>query len=193
MSAEISGLLRSIEERLAGMDRRVLLSALQDGRPAAVVSSLLRSFNLKESPEIEEFFGWHNGLDPKADLKLGDIDFFPGFYPLSIEEAVANYQSFERDPRWRSGWFPIFANGGGDFYVVDLSFEDECPIRHFRLDEPECPIEYSSLESMLLTLSAAFDKSIIFVGGTPGYLEVDYDRFDELAARLNPDIPWWVR
>src|SRR5262245_36297114 len=74
------------------------------------------------------------GLPPPADLsllyslcdgtttvegdKLGGIQFFPGFYWMSLDEAIQVYHSISGDARWNRWWFPVFANGGGDFYAV---------------------------------------------------------------------------
>lgn len=58
---------------------------------------------------------------------------------LSLSDAVANYRSFVADPRWAHGWLPIFANGGGDFYVIDLVGDHEGSIRHFRIEQRSVP------------------------------------------------------
>ena len=106
---------------------------------------------------------------------------------LSIEDAITNYRAFVADRRWRKGWLPLFANGGGDFYVLDLGSPSAGQVRHFRIDESEHPVEFASLGAMLTTLAVAFERGIFFVDPN-GYLEMDDLVFGELAAELNNDI-----
>lgn len=135
-------------------------------------------------------YGWRNGTATAGVAAVDDIHLFPGFYLLSLEDALANYRAFAADPRWTVGWLPLFANGGGDFYIVDLSQPAAAPVRHFRIDESEHPIEFGSVQSLVATLAAAFERGIFFVDSS-GYLEMDDLVFAGVAAELNPDIAWW--
>jgi hypothetical protein len=64
------------------------------------------------------------------------------------------------------------------------------PVRHFRIEESEHPVEFNSLGALLGTLAAAFDRGIFFIDPN-GCLEMDDLVFDRLTAELNPDIDWW--
>ena len=63
----------------------------------------------------------------------GELWLFPGLYFLSLGDATANYAAFLGDPRWRRGWLPLFADGGGDFYVLETGGSDAAAIRRFRI------------------------------------------------------------
>ena len=63
-------------------------------------------------------------------------------------------------------------------------------IRHFRIDEDEHPVEFSSLSDMAATLVTAFDENVFFLD-PEGYLEMDDLRFASLAGQLNPTVAWW--
>jgi hypothetical protein len=139
---------------------------------------------------LEALYGWKNGISIACSAVLGDIYFFPGFYLLSIEDAVVNYQAFVTDARWTVGWLPLFADGGGDFYVLDLGWPGGGGVRHFWIDESEHPIEFRSLQALFVTLAAGFDRGIFFVNPR-GYLDMDDLVFGGLAAELNPDVDWW--
>jgi hypothetical protein len=182
--------LATIEMALQRLNRRVLLEALQEGLLAEAVRSSLAAVGLTSSPELEVLYGWKNGTSTAGVAAVDDIHLFPGFYLLSLEDAVANYQAFATDSRWTAGWLPLFANGGGDFYVLDLSSSVGSPVRHFRIEESEHPIEFGSLQALLATLATAFDRRIFFVDPS-GYLEMDDLVFGGLAAELNPDVAWW--
>jgi len=94
------------------------------------------------------------------------------------------------DRRWQVGWLPILANGGGDFYLVDLRPPVPGSIRHFRLEEQEHPVEFASLAAFFGTVAAAFERGVIYIDSN-GYLEMNDMQFAELAGAMNPDVAWW--
>lgn len=190
MTDDVSLPLGAIEKALQRLGRGVLLESLQEGLPAETVRSSLAAVGLTSTPALEALYGWKNGTSTAGVAAVDDIHLFPGFYLLSLEDAVANYRAFASDARWSVGWLPLFANGGGDFYVLDLSQPGERPVRHFRIDESEHPIEFGSLRALTETLAVAFDRGIFFVDSS-GYLEMDDLVFAGVAAELNPDIDWW--
>ncbi|WP_248582725.1 SMI1/KNR4 family protein [Nocardioides sp. InS609-2] len=189
MGDDVSVPLARIEKSLERLDRNSLRTLLRTGVPASTVKAALRGVRLTALPELEALYGWRDGTATEGAV-LDDIHLFPGFYLLSVEDAVTNYRAFVADSRWTTGWLPIFANGGGDFYVLDLSSSVASPVRHFRLEESEHPIEFDSLGALLTTLAEAFERRIFFVDPS-GYLEMDDRVFGELAAELNPDAAWW--
>ncbi len=192
MTKDLSASLASIEAALQRLGRHALLRSLQAGLSAESVRSSLSAVGLVSASELEALYVWRNGTSTAVGLTLDDIHFFPGFYLLSIEDAIANYRAFVTDSRWGPGWLPIFANGGGDFYVLDLGSISTRPVRHFRIEESEHPVEFTSLGAMLATLAAAFEQGIFFVDPN-GCLEMDDLVFGELAAELNHDVDWWRR
>jgi hypothetical protein len=189
--SDVAGLLSQLEAALMRLDRQRLLRALRPGVPGGEAQRLLGSVGLKSNPELELLYSWRDGTSTDGLAAVDDIHMFPGFYLLSLEDAVANYRAFVADRHWSSGWLPVFANGGGDFYVVDFGSQDERPVRHFRIDESEHPTEFSSIKDMLTTLVQAFERGVFFVDAS-GYLEMDDLVFGTLAAELNPHIRWWT-
>ncbi|WP_345046057.1 SMI1/KNR4 family protein [Arthrobacter methylotrophus] len=167
-----------------------MLEKLLPGKTGSRVRDCINSVALPSNAQVESLFGWRNGTNTQSVTSLDDIHVFPGFYFLSIEDATANYRAFRNDDRWSHGWLPLFANGGGDFYVVDLA--SDCPgsVRHFRIDEDEHPLEFESIAAMATTMAAAFERGTFFVD-SDGYLEMDDIAFAALAAELNPLVPWW--
>lgn len=188
---DLARALSQIEASLQGLERDVLAGALRPGLPGEAVRSALGSVGLAVNSELEQLYDWHGGTSTAGIAAVDDIHLFPGFYLLSIEDAIANYRAFVTDERWTPGWLPIFANGGGDFYVADLGSAAGSPVRHFRIDEVEHPIEFPSLGAMVSTLAQAFEREIFFVD-QHGYLDMDDLIFGSLAAKLNPDVAWWA-
>lgn len=190
-TSDLAGPLLQLEAALRRLDRQVLLRALQPGIAATEVRRRLGSVGLTSNPELEALYGWRNGTSTEGVAAVGDIQLFPGFYLRSLDDAIADHRAFSTDPRWTAGWLPVFANGGGDFYVVDLGSPGDGPVHHFRFDESEHPMEFSSIGAMLRTLAEAFERRVFFVD-VGGYLEMDDAVFASLAAELNPHIAWWT-
>lgn len=185
----LSTTLSSIVIALRHLNRNILLRSLQDGISVQVLRSALRGVGISSTPQLEELYNWKDGTST-AGVTLDDIQLFPGFYMLSIEDSVKNYSAFVADPRWRTGWLPLFANGGGDFYILDIETTPTGQIRHFRIEESEHPVEFTSLVSMMATLATAYERGIFYVDPN-GYLEMVDLTFGKLAAELNPDVEWW--
>lgn len=187
MTTDLREALSRIEAGLAQLGRGVLLRALRPGLGAEEVGRQLTGAGLPNDSAVASLYGWRNGSETEG-VTLDDIQMFPGFYLLSLEDAVTNYRAFDADQRWSPGWLPIFANGGGDFYLVDLGDESPGMVRHFRIEEAEHPIEFRSLPDMMTTLAAGFDRGVFYVD-PHGSLEMDDVRFAALAKEVNPSVP----
>jgi hypothetical protein len=177
----IEGLLRTLG--------RPVVDLLQPGLPPDMISRQLVAHGLPIVPDVLALYGWHNGTDVSHGVVLDDVHMVPGFYFASLEEALANLESFRKSPRWHSGWLPVFANGGGDFLVVSCDV-DRGAVRHFRIEQADHPIEYATLADFAKTIQLAIAAGVIFVDDD-GYLEQDDAAFATMAARVNPDVPWW--
>ncbi len=119
----------------------------------------------------------------KGDI-LNDIHFFPGFYFVSIEESIIMYNNYKDDQRWDVNWFPIFANGGGDFYCVDCSDFYKSPIIEFMLDYDVEQV-HESITNMLKTIDKCYKESIYYVDDK-NYLEIsDYHKEIILRKKIN--------
>lgn len=188
---DLTAPLGVIEEWFQRLQRRVLLRALLPGIDAERTRSTLGEVGLPASGQIEALYAWRDGTNTAGVGALDDIHFFPGFYLLSLEDAVTNYRAFVADQRWTPGWLPVFANGGGDFYVTDMSGDMSGVVRHFRIEESEHPVEFLTVRDMLMTIAAGFERAVFFVDGN-GYLEMDDLAYAVVAAELNPGVPWWV-
>lgn len=187
---DLSAVFASIEAALQRLNRQTLMRSLQSGLEVGTVRSSLGTIGLASVAELEALYIWRNGTSTVDSVTLDDIHLFPGFYLLSIQDSVANYKAFVSDSRWRPEWLPIFANGGGDFYVIELNRLSASPVRHFRIDEAEHPVEFGSLGAMLATIARAYEQGIFFVDPS-GYLEMDDLVFGALAAEMNQDVDWW--
>ncbi len=151
---------------------------------------MLDKVELPSTFDLERLYGWHNGTSSASSASLDDIQIFPGFHFLSLEDAVTNYRAFGSDPRWSPGWLPVFANGGGDFYVVDLSLAGDGQVRHFWIDAADHPVEFSSVTAMMRTLAQGFERGIFYVDAN-GYLSMKDLVFGQLSTEMNPEVAYW--
>lgn len=180
--------LSGLEVNLERLGRRTLMQALQPGIGSDEVGMLLEGAGLPSDECVEALYSWRNGTQT-TDVTIDEIAIFPGFYLLSLEDAVITYRTMAvAGPRWDAVWLPVFADGGGDYYVVELGGQSSGWVRHFQIDELEHPYEFRSLTEMVVTLAAAFDQNV-FIVDSDGYLEMNDLRFVELVAELNPEMP----
>ena len=168
-----------------------VLQLLGPGIDAELVRTELASRALPTSAELEALYEWHNGTNASPETLLGSMWLLPGFYLLSLDESIADYDTFKNDAQWNASYFPVFADGGGDFYVLDFAHETEPPIRRFYSEWAEQPLEYESLSAMIETAAAAFEAKAIHVNGA-GYVDVDDEAFAIIAAQMNPRVSWWT-
>lgn len=141
MTTLLTESLAAIDQGLTVLGRSALISSWRTGQSPVRVRDLLAHRGMKSVGELEGVFAWHDGIDFPPDVPADDFHVFPGFYMLSLDEAVASCDTYVSDRRWNPGWLPLFANGGGDFYVVDLSELERGSVRHFRIEENEHPVE----------------------------------------------------
>ena len=182
--------LVSIDRSLRVLRRTILLDLLAPPIGKERVRRTLVHAELPPSREMEELYAWHGGTVFPAQTRLGDIYLVPGFYLLTLSDAITNYRAFEDHERWTRGWIPLFADGGGDFYVVDLRPEGGGAVRHFMIDQEQHPVIYESITAMMETAAAAFDAGVYFVDGD-GYLNLNDEEFAKLASDRNPSVAWW--
>ena len=167
-------------------------SYLNEGLSQSEIEECFQAIDLKATDELIELFQYKNGTKVSEGTSLDDIQLIPGFHFLSLQHAIKDYLIFIEDEQWNPLWFPVFANGGGDFYAVDLSDSDghSAPILGFIMGESEQEIEYESLSAMLRTFSECVEAGIVFKSPN-GFLEMDDSRLAEVAARLNPFVDFW--
>ncbi len=167
---------------LENHNRNVLLNHLLDGSDI-VYNKILKDTGLKIPNELVELYKICQGSAIKTGDKLDDFHFFPGFYFIPIERAIFFYNNYKDDKRWNKNWFPIFANGGGDFYCVNCSDEDKSPIIEFMLDY-DIEVVHESVTNMLKTIDTCYKNEIYYLDDE-NYLEMDYDKEEIIRKKIN--------
>jgi len=190
--AKIVRALDVILSHLAVLNRPVV-DQLQPGLTREKIAQTLESEQITLPGEALDMWGWRNGTRiAPGRTQLDDIQFFPGFYFYSFEDALVQYGAMRNDRRWNKHWFPIFASGGGDFYALDVRGDDRdhAPIIGFILGARTHPVEYECLERMCETLATCFQRGVFFLS-SDGFLEMDDDKHNAIARELNPSVALW--
>lgn len=192
--SSVHTLLDRILSHLTRLQQPVV-GLLQEGLDHQDIENSVALLPMSLPEEVYRLYEWRNGTRRHERRPMKHLYFFPGFYFLSLDEAVTSYQLFANDSRWNSSWFPLFANGGGDFYaaVGTAERQQSSEIIGFMLDLPddEQVAEYESLEKMLLTMATCYDEEVFYVQ-SDGYLDADDRRRSQIAKRLNPNIPLYM-
>lgn len=179
MNADLDSILTSLHEL-----RRDVAAKLNPRLTGKKIEEAFQQRGIAAPEALVAIYLWHNGTKVNPGDLLDDLHFFPGFYLLSLEDSLKSYDAFKNDERWDRRWFPVFANGGGDFYAVDCQSGE---VVGFILGEPEQEVEYECLGAMIKTLRECFEKGIFYVSDE-GYLESDDQRHLEIARKHNPRI-----
>jgi hypothetical protein len=131
-----------LEESIRQLGHDTLLVTFRNGIPPEKVKELLSDSNLAPHADLIDLYLWHDGSSDVNVRRLGDMYFFPGFYFLSLSEALSSYRTFLTDPRWRPAWLlTIFSVLRGPL---------ECPNREIakdlellaRADRPVSSVEW---------------------------------------------------
>jgi len=172
--------------------RRAVVHKLQPGLSPDELAVRESTLPFTLSRELEALYRWRNGTRVEEGDLLGEAYFFPGFYLLSLDEAVQTYAERRGSRQWKAHWLPVFADGGGDFYVVPCGTKkiDATEVIGFIHGEPEQTVEYESLAAMMQTIDACYAGGAFFLDDDDE-LEVDDDKQREIAHHHNPQVEEW--
>lgn len=197
MNQEMAELRRDLDVVLQYLEelRRPVVKMLQKGISADEFEATTAILPFALPFELRILYEWRNGISCAPGTPLDDIHFFPGFYFPSLDETVAHYRALEGAPAWDARWFPVFTNGGGDFYASVCSITgsgNTAPVAFYLLGEIDQEVRYDSMCDMIRTTRACFEKGAYYLTAD-GFLEVNYAQRAQIAAELNPSVNLWKR
>jgi len=169
---------------------RPVLSLLQEGVKRIDIEEVEKSIGLKFPSDFFELYYLNNGTLVKEGDILDDLHFFPGFYFMSLEDAIHDYKILIKADQWNKNWFPIFSNGGGDYFCVDCTEGNKYPIIGFIVGyEDDEMIDYLNLYIMFKTIAECFEKGAYFI--EDDYLEIDIEKEKIISRKNNPGLDRW--
>lgn len=177
--------IENIFKYLEDLERPVA-ARRRNGLNENVVIEKLFSKGLECHADFLETYCSCDGTETAEGESLDEIQFFPGYYWMSLDEALEIYDALVIDDRWNRGWFPVFASGGGDFYAVicDESSRDFGSVVGFILGETDHLVEFENLTTFLNTIEQSFSERAFFVAD--GYLEANYSKMRAIAKVVQP-------
>ena len=184
---------QGIERVLAHLQslNRPVVQLIQPGLPIKEVRQTFASVSVVAPEDLLALYAYRDGTKMKKGDLLDELHLFPGFYWLSLKDAVNSYRAFYKDPRWNKSWFPIFGNGGGDFYafVCDVESPDHGSIVCFLLGETDHLVEYKDLPTMVGWIDRCYRDGVFFLQGV--YSESNDKAAIMLAKEMNPGLPYY--
>ena len=140
--------------------------------------------------EVVQLYMWRNGTRVSQEYVLNDHYFIPGYYLLSLEDALDAYDILTGNTDWEYGCLPILTSGGGDYYGVN--HEQQGKVIHYVRDYPDHPVKYLSLSTMMKTVAECYESGAYSLDDR-GFFEVNADLERMIASRLNPSVDYWKR
>ena len=181
-----------IEHYLKKLNRPTA-NRLNPGIDSSKYEEKFKELGITVPDELLELYRWRNGTTIRLGEQIEDFHFFPGFYFVPLEEALQKLENFRSDERWRSFWLPVFANDGGDFYVVeciDKPIEKSFQVVCFLLGEEVHDVEYSSIQSMIGTIARCYVEGAYYVDETEA-LEGILKEEARIAHEVDPNVSYW--
>lgn len=163
---------------------RPIAARRRPGVDESTISEKLSLRGLQCPLDFVEAYRSCDGTETAEGDALDEIQFFPGYYWMSLDEALANYDALTRDGGWNASWLPVFASGGGDFYCVicDSQSRDFGGVVGFILGEDDHLVEFVDITALLRTVERSFLEGAFFV--VDGYLEANYSKMRAIAGSL---------
>jgi hypothetical protein len=192
-------------------------NAMLPGLTEKAILSMTAELPFALPRSVIELYKWSAGNKPGAEV---DADFYPipnfGMDPLS--EVIETYKLLsvgQEYPRFHCGamrWFPIFRNGGTDFYGIccrdDAAEDGEIVYDDNEGKHRDCvtppPIVFVGFEAMLRTALCCYETGVYYIGrrghltygintyDDEGYLvSVDQSEFKKVARQFNPGVKYW--
>lgn len=181
-SEALRGSLDRLEAVLVRADAAVV-PLMRPGLPEGRVRSLLGELGLEPTPEILEWFGWHDGAGENG-MPSVLMELAPGgeFYELEylctecreVREA-ASYVVDTGPPTnvtaeafWRNGWFPLLRLFGKGYVAVDLTGapSDGCPVHVVWHDsdlDARARVAWPSIQAFVDDVIARFESGEYWV------------------------------
>jgi cell wall assembly regulator SMI1 len=164
---------------------RKVADLLQPGLTAAAIADRTTPFAL--AGDAAQLYLWRNGTRLSQEHVLNDHYFTPGYYLLSLEDALEAYGNLTDYTEWQKGWLPVLASGGGDYYGVDAK---EGRVIHHLRDSPHYRIKYLSLTNMMESVAECYESGAYYLDDG-GFFEVNTEEERRIAGKWNAGVAYW--
>ncbi|WP_434446822.1 hypothetical protein [Lentzea sp. E54] len=151
--------LNGLVEHLRVLGRPVVGLLRQGTTPADLDEARI------QPQDVWDWFGWWNGVLEVAGKSQDEISVIPGYWPVSLAEALRMKPSYQEDSELGDTWIPLLVSGGGDIYAAVWKGEERpasqvCssasrPTQSFRTSNPCWKFSRSASRAVLISLDPA--------------------------------------
>jgi cell wall assembly regulator SMI1 len=141
--------------------------------------------------EFVDLYRWRDGAGGSGPA--ASLSFFEFHQFLPFDAALSNFQAsypIMQQFYELADWVMVFQDAAGDGYGVlgGPAPAEAAPVTYL-FEGEGVQVVFDSLSRMIATVAAAFDEGVFT--WSRGELHCDYERWGEVAHRLNPGIAYW--
>jgi len=183
-------------DRQFGLKELNTMERMQPGLSRAEIAEMAKPLPFALPEEAIEFFEWRNGL--RDCIGWDDMEaacFFEGSDPMSLQRAIELYFELAKVllDSFRSSWFPLFGDSGGDVYCIDCA--EEIGAIWYHQGKPSADNEFGqivfkNLTKMIATTVVCFEQDAYYWDEQSGF-EIDFYKSADIALQENPDAEYW--
>jgi len=177
------------------ISKRPVVNYLQPGLSREYLLNATNELPDTFPDELVEMYLWKNGTHISSELITDQVCFFPGYYFLSIEDAlyeytqlisISNCPDIIEDIKWNKYWFPVFSNAAGDFYSVCLGdvYNKSNVLKCFSYDLPFGQEAFATLSALMKTVYDCYREDIFYLG-EDNLLKMNRKEFNRIRMQNN--------
>lgn len=165
---------------------------LNDGLSGVEFTSVEERHGVSLPNELRSLYAWRNGTARAPGQPLGQRNIIPGFVFYDIDRASESFVTHKIATGKRWELFPFFGNAAGDYFGIVYNPESKNygNVIATLLGVPEHYAEFESLERFIDTILQSFRRGVFFTN-SDGMLDAKDEQFLEIAAELNPSLPFY--
>jgi hypothetical protein len=182
-----------------------IMSPLNKGINYSTINTLLLPITNNIPPLLITLYEWHNGntISSFTTLPLaGNMYFLPiedaieAWYNLQevVSKTKELYLELGLDQIWKETYFPIFANCGGDYYVIECDYNVSTfgQIFYFSLKDyaDSGILVYESLQTMFEALYECYVK-LVFKIEDSQVKDINFDELAKISNYYNSQSNYW--
>ena len=191
----LNGLLNDFGKLLKDQQAPIF-DKLQVGLDFDEIDSLLKPEGINNA-ELRLLYKWRNGIKDLQNYTIDELELFPEGIMLSLSGSLSHYEIYTQVEKiWDKSLFPIFTNGGGDYFLLDIESESKTEGMVFlyapSLLLSDSPVTiYDSIENLIDTVLECFKHHAYKLSNEKNIVIVDYDLRQKISKNKNPESIYW--
>jgi len=175
-----------------------LYKKLNKGHTRDEIIAKMNSIDISVPEDLIELYSWHNGIKVK-DEALGGLWLFPLAIFFCMEDSIKFYNNINNtNEYWKPKMFPVFGDGGGDFYLIDLDVHSQNYGQYFYycLSDPffDGIISiFDTTESALKTIYECYKRDVLVKEENSDILNFNNKEYFKTGKKINPRSTFWLQ